>query len=306
MLLSYLKLFSEVAKYGNITKAAQETHITQPALSKAIAKLEDNLGYRLFDRHVNGVALNKVGEIVLDTYRKIMLNISEMQDSLDDYAGGKSGEVRIATTFPSFRIGWLNECLKTYRETHPNVLFNQIMLGYDKVLSALKNNEIDFVLTDSALIDSDIIWHELYRERQAFLMAKNSPLARQPLIKLSDVRNESFVSYVNHYPCSPETDRISSICKLAGFTPKVVFRGDLEDAVLNEVAAGRGILLMLERSCIKLTQDPQSPWYNKLAYCALEEDFSYRIYGIASLKERTMNIAISDLQEIFKNADFSI
>jgi len=304
MLLSNLELFCEVARYKNITRAAHEAHITQPALSRAISRLEDSLGYKLLDRHTNGVTLNRCGEIVLEAYQRIKVILSEMENELDEYTGGKSREVRIATTFPSFRVEWINDCIKAYRKTHPKVLFSQMEISYDNVAAALKNREIDFALTDHILSDDTIVWHELYRERLALLMSRDSPLAGESSVSLCAVKDQPFVSYVSRYPYSPETDNTLSICKMAGFTPKVVFRGDLEDSVQNEVAAGRGMLLTSERSCIKLTEDASNPLYNKLAYCTIAEDFGCRVYGLASMRRHPVNIAVSDLYDSFINADF--
>ena len=84
MELNQLKCFLEVARLEHITQAAEQLHITQPALSKVIARLEDDLGVKLFDREGKNIRLNEYGRVALRYAQRIMYTIGDLQAELEE------------------------------------------------------------------------------------------------------------------------------------------------------------------------------------------------------------------------------
>ena len=78
--ITTLEYFKLIAETGSLTKAAEQLHITQPAMSAMLKKFEDELGVELFDRSPNKIHLNKAGEIALIHVNTILRNVNQMKD----------------------------------------------------------------------------------------------------------------------------------------------------------------------------------------------------------------------------------
>ena len=117
MTLKQLQYFKKAAEAKNITQAADELFIAQPALSKSIIDLEKELGVALFDRNGKKVALNHNGEILYKYAQKIQFTMTDLENELLEYNKNKSAAVRI-----SFRVAsrLLPDILKTYYQLHPD------------------------------------------------------------------------------------------------------------------------------------------------------------------------------------------
>jgi len=117
---SAYKAFITVAEQGTFSKAADFLYITQPAISKRIALLEDQLGSKLFDRIGKRVMLNEAGRALLPVAERIMQDIRESQRIIDNLSGQVSGHLSLVT---SHHIGLrrLPDMLKQYAEDYPQV-----------------------------------------------------------------------------------------------------------------------------------------------------------------------------------------
>ena len=100
MELYHLRYFEKVSRYESISKAAAELHITQPALSKAIAKLEEELGVELFDRQGKRLHLNDQGRYFQSSVKHILAEVADSANSLKRFSAGQEGSLRIAVFGP--------------------------------------------------------------------------------------------------------------------------------------------------------------------------------------------------------------
>ncbi len=134
-----LKAFICVAKHLSFSLAAEELHITQPAVSKRIASLESQLAKPLFERFKRRVFLTEAGELLLPKAKFILSTIEEAHNEIKDLGGAIEGKLSIAF---SHHIGLhrLPPYLKKYRQLYPNVSldieFVDSDVGYQKVLEA--------------------------------------------------------------------------------------------------------------------------------------------------------------------------
>lgn len=100
MELEQLRQLVTVADTGTMSKAAEELHISQPAISRSMRQLEANLGQELFDRTRNRVSLNDAGRIAVEAARKVLADVQVLRDDLDDYAK-RMRTVRVGTCAPA-------------------------------------------------------------------------------------------------------------------------------------------------------------------------------------------------------------
>ena len=114
MELNQLSCFLQAAKTEHITQAAEQLHMTQPALSKVIARLEDDLGVRLFDREGKHIRLNEYGQVALRYTEQILYTIGDMPAELEEMADGRAGSVRVGSAFPAGEPNWMLNCTRGF------------------------------------------------------------------------------------------------------------------------------------------------------------------------------------------------
>ena len=147
MELNQLKCFLEVARLEHITQAADQLHITQPALSKVIARLEDDLGVKLFDREGKNIRLNEYGRVAQNYAQRIMYTIGDMEAELAEMSAGQAGNLRIGSSFPAQEPNWILECIRTFALQRPDVGVRLRQYSAARLRSALEEREIDLALS---------------------------------------------------------------------------------------------------------------------------------------------------------------
>jgi DNA-binding transcriptional LysR family regulator len=96
--IAALQAFVAVADCGSFSRGAEQVHLTQPAVSKRIAALEDELGARLFDRIGRGIHLTPAGEALLGRARNVLKELEDVKRGITNLSGSISGELLLATS----------------------------------------------------------------------------------------------------------------------------------------------------------------------------------------------------------------
>ena len=175
----HLQAFLAVANTQSFSKAADQLFLTQPAVSKRIAMLEQQLNTRLFDRIGRRIALTEAGELLLPRARHILLSVEDSRRALANLSGQVGGRLTMAT---SHHIGLhrLPPILKAYTQQHPEVdldlRFVDSELAYQGVLSG--HHELAVVTLAPHPIEQLSVT-ERWRDRMCFVGAHDHPLARQ-------------------------------------------------------------------------------------------------------------------------------
>ena len=142
MSLSAYELFSAIAEYGNMTKAAESMHITPSAASHAISALEKSFGFPLLYRDRNGTTLTKDGECLLPQIRAILSQEACLQERVSQIKGMEKGTVGIGV-IDSVCRNWLPGILRSFREKYPNIEVRIYQEGYHAIEQMLLDNTID-------------------------------------------------------------------------------------------------------------------------------------------------------------------
>ncbi len=143
--LSQYRIFHEVARSGNISRAARELYISQPAISKAIGKLEDSLGTVLFTRNSRGVQLTEEGAVLYDHTRKAFAELSLGEQELRRFKDLHMGHIRIGVSNTLCRFIML-DYLKTFIERYPHIKITIESQSTTHTLSMLDEQRIDIGL----------------------------------------------------------------------------------------------------------------------------------------------------------------
>lgn len=144
----YCKIFYYVGKHKNITKAAAELYSSQPAVSRAIQKLEQELGCRLLVRNKSGVEFTKEGKILYEYASIAYTQLLKAEDEVIGSVSTEGGTIYIGSTITAL-YGYLFDILNDFREKHPKVKFKITTSSSDKAIEKLKNGIVDlsFVTT---------------------------------------------------------------------------------------------------------------------------------------------------------------
>lgn len=143
--LRQLRVFASVAKHLNFGKAAQELHLTPPAVSMQIKELESQIGLPLFDRSGRQVALTVTGEYLLAYVRKILSTLKDAEDAVARFRGLQGG--RLAIGMVSTAKYFLPRLLAQFRTEHPDVELRLVVSGNrEQLVAAMQRNEVDLAI----------------------------------------------------------------------------------------------------------------------------------------------------------------
>ncbi len=238
MHLDELSWFVVLAETEHVTDAAAELGISQPTLSRALARLEDEVGVPLFDRVNRRLQLNAYGEILLEHARR---TITEMRSATERIAAMRdpdTGLVRLA--FLHSQAGsFVPDLLRRFRAHAPHVQFSLTQGAAHDLLERLAGGQVDLAITSPR--PEGFQWRGLYVERLCLAVPRGHRLASRSRITLADAGDESFVGLAPGFGLRQLTEEL---CAEAGITPHVVFEATEIPTMEGLVAAGFGVAVV--------------------------------------------------------------
>lgn len=238
-----LRSVAEVARHLSFTKAAEALSVAQPALSQAVASLERELGVRLFDRNNRKVALTDAGRAFLARAGRVLTDVEALGEEMSAYAGGHRGRV-IVGTYQSFAEYALPKMLGRFHATYPGIEVALREGMADDLLAGLAAGSIDVFIghvSETRYANNPEFNDEpLYEDELVLAVAGSHRLAARSSVNMSEVRDEAFVAF---RPGSQMTDRLFSLARDAGFTPRIVFESLDTMTIRSLVAEGLGVAL---------------------------------------------------------------
>ena len=252
MELQILRWFREVADGATVTETAERARITQPALSRALARLEAEVGTPLLARSGRTLTPTPAGRIfkqhvdlVIDQYDLGLRAVTELVDPT-------RGLVPLA--FLHTLGTWLVPPLvSSFRQSHPQVRFELHQHGEASILQELLDGAADLIITSSTSAHPQVTWRPLLIEPLLLTVPPRHRLARRKRIRLAEVADEPFILLREGFALRVLTERL---CAEAGFTPKIAFEGEEVETLRALVAAGLGVALLPPA---RTTPTPVSP-----------------------------------------------
>lgn len=161
-----------VADTKTLSKAAEILHISQPALTRSIQKLESELNVTLFDRQKNKITLNKTGELAVSHARRILADVEQMTQSIQAFERSLH-IISIGSCAPAPIV----ELLYYLTEKFATMTFSSETVNPDSLVLGLKNNTYQIIITNSPVKDSEICCREFCREQLFLTIPPAHPLA---------------------------------------------------------------------------------------------------------------------------------
>lgn len=240
MELRHLRYFEAVARHSHVTRAAAELHIAQPALSKQISQLEQELGVALFDRVGRNVRLTEAGEALLPHARAVMAQVEAGRAEMAERIGLRKGRATVGTP-PTVGTQLLPPVLAAFNRRYPGIELRLHEAGVQTLLDLLESGLTDMAVVTLPVEHEQLTVVPLFSEELVVVVWQGHPLAERGEVAIGELRGEPWVLSPENYELREAT---LSACAAAGFTPRVALDGGETDAVVRFVAAGIGIALV--------------------------------------------------------------
>lgn len=241
MTVEELRWFVAVAEREHVTAAAADLHVSQSALSRALARVQAHVGVPLFDRQGRNLRLNRYGRLYLERARRALAELDAGDDDLAAATGAGGGGTVVLAFLHTLGTWLVPALLRGFGAEHPDVTLRLAQGSAAEMGQQLRAGDVDLILTSPRPDDPAIGWHPLASEPLRLAVGPGHPLAARRRVRLAEVAGEPFVAMKTDYGLRGVTD---ALCAAAGFTPRIAFEGDDIGTLRGLVAAGLGVALM--------------------------------------------------------------
>lgn len=242
MELRDLRSFVAVAQHRNFSRAAEQLHVSQPALSEQIRKLEDELGAPLFERTSRGAELTDAGEAFLPQARTVLAQADVAAETVRMVADGVAGSLTLGF-IDSAALGIVPTLIRRFTARYPNVKLRLRELGSKRQLEALAAGEIDVGVVRGPVWTAGVAGHRVAAESLLVALPAEHRLAGEESIPLSDLREDGFVTYPADRGAALYEETLR-LCHAAGFAPRIVQEASEIYTIVGMVAAGLGVAIV--------------------------------------------------------------
>lgn len=235
-----LAQFAAVARHEHMTRAARQLGMPQSTLSRAMARLEADLGVTLFARQGRTLRLTRSGTTFRRAAERALAEVDRAAESVRLDADPASGRVAFGflhtlgpETVPAL--------LRAFRAEYPRVRFQLVQTYGEAMLAKLRAGTLDMCLTSPLPDDPGLVARRLDEQRLRLVVPAGHRLAGRKRVRLGEVADDAFVTLEPGFGLRRITD---ALCAEAGFTPRVAFEGEEAETLRGLVAAGLGVALL--------------------------------------------------------------
>lgn len=243
--LRQIHIFEAVARHLSYTRAAEELHLTQPAVFTQVKQLEEGVGLPLLERIGKKIHLTEAGCEVLATCRETMDALERLEMRLADMQGLKRGRLRIAMVTTAKYL--LPRLLGEFCARHPGIEAELIVTNREKLLARIAGNEDDLVILGAPPEGLDVIATQIADNPLVVLARHDHPLAQCRSIPLARVAEEAFILREKGSGTRLATERHFAE---QGFKLKVRMELGSNEAIKQAIAGGLGISVLSRHTLV--------------------------------------------------------
>jgi len=251
MELRHLRYFVAVAEEENVSRAALKLHVSQPALSRQIRDLEEELGFSLLERRAKSVCLTDAGRLFLSGSRAVLQRAEEAVKAARALAMGRKSELHIGFA-PTLTVRLLPPALRAFQAAMPGVLFKLHDMSTGEMLAGLREGKLHLAFTvcpaRSAL--RGLRFEELMRDALRLAVAPGHAFAGGKSVPLAEAVREPFVAY-SRKEYSDYHELLGSVFAPTKRKPFIVEEHDGVSSLTSAIEAGGGVAVTPQSlSCI--------------------------------------------------------
>lgn len=190
--IKQLHYFIAVSEQMNFSKAAERLHISQPSLSNAIKKLEQEIGSPLLERNTRNLQLTEAGELLFERAKVIVKNMEVLKIEMDEVIVHGTRDITIGV-MESIKH-WLPKVIANYKKDYPHMKIHLVdILGSKRVKKSLKSYKTHLIITNQLMDDPELEVQTLYEERLVAVLPLHHTLAQKDILTISDICEEPFI-----------------------------------------------------------------------------------------------------------------
>jgi DNA-binding transcriptional LysR family regulator len=239
MLLGQIESFVEIARTGNLSRAAARLYLTQPAVTARLQGLERELGAELFVRTRRGMRLTEAGRAFLPHAERALASVAEGRRAVVSSQRGGAGELAIGAA-PAVSTYVLPALLARFHEEHPTARLSVRTGHSEEILEMVLREQVELGLTRE-LRHPDIESTPVYEDELVLVANRDHPFARRVIIRLEELSREQLVLFDR---TSSYHELTSALFRAAGVEPAGVMELDNIDAAKKMVQQGLGVAFL--------------------------------------------------------------
>jgi DNA-binding transcriptional LysR family regulator len=235
--LQQLEAFVAVAERGSFRAAAENIHLSAPALSRRIDKLETLLGARLFNRTTREVELTPLGRVFLERARAALDDLESAMLGISDIAASRSGRVTVACV-PSAAIHFLPAVVRSFSERYPLIRIRVMDEASSQVLASVVSGESDFGISFMGSQLPGVEFDPIHTDPFVLALPRTHPLAARKTLAWSELKTERLIAVARS---SGNRQLLDDALAKAGVNPSYRFEVSHIATLLGMVDAGLGL-----------------------------------------------------------------
>jgi DNA-binding transcriptional LysR family regulator len=256
MELRQLRYFASVARQGSFTRAADELHVAQSAVSQQVRRLEAELGVELFARTTRRVEMTEAGEITLARASRVLAEVEALGSELDELSGLVRGHLTVGGMLPAGGID-LPELLLRFNKLHPNVELGLREGTAPVVAQQVQRDEIDVAIAmfEPDDVPAGLAYRRLGEEALVVGMAPDDKLSSRRRVRLSDLEGRSFVAFRENAAVRATVDEA---LRSASVAVRIAF--ETNDLAMMRAVVARGLGIAIVPETVAATTGPDLAW----------------------------------------------
>jgi len=267
-----LEAFRVAGRLQHVTRAAEQLGTSQPSLSRALARLQAELGVPLFERAGRSLRLTRYGDLFLARVERALGEIEEGRRELADLTEPERGAVALGF-LRTLGAKFIPELVHRFNVAHPRVRFNFVQNNSAAIEEQLDRGVLDLVFVAVPPGRPGLEWVRVFDQELVLIVPRTHALARRRQVRLREVADEPFVLFKEGHPIRRMTD---DLCRAAGFAATSSFEGDDSSSLPGFVAAGFGVAIV----------PPESARAAEVVSLRISEPVARRPIGMAWMKDR--------------------
>ncbi|MDX1887649.1 LysR family transcriptional regulator [Mycolicibacterium sp. 120270] len=276
MNLTELRWFVVLAETEHVTDAAAELAVSQPTLSRALARFEREAGAPLFDRVNRRLRLNPYGQIMLEHARRSLAEMTSARDRIAALRDPDTGRVRLAFLH-SLASWYVPEQLRRFRESAPAIGFDLFQGPAQEITQRVLDGQVDIAITAPRPDAPEFGWRRLYVDQLCLAVPHGHRLTGRSRLRLSAAKGEPFIALAETAGLRQLTDQLLAE---DGLKPDIVFEATEIPAVEGLVAAGFGVAVI---------PVPRDGGRSRTVHLPLSNEGAKREVGLAWDKARALS-----------------
>ena len=289
--LNSLKIFLEVANCKSFLEASNKLFITQPAVSRSVSNLEQELGVTLFYRANKGINLTQAGEVLLSYLNECKNLLDSCDRVLESLNDSENGEIVIGVQSHIVR-NYLMSKMKHFRENHPNIKIILIDLSTVDLIEYLEKRKVDLVIDSSPIesIYNNLVIEPIKTLETGFIKSSNN---KNKIKNMADLAKESLILPIAR---SSLRKNINNLFKEKGLDINPVLEYGTEELIIDSVRRNMGVGYVVKDAVLYLVED------GVVEYVDIEEQLPTMEINLVYINNYLTNVSKRFIEEeIYEN-----